>query len=301
MSIIDKKITDYRGKDVASAPDVLVGTAAENKAVFDALAKDVVVPAFNGLIDDLTALESSAHTHANKAFLDSLEALPKRTTTLVIGNSASGHTLADCDYLCTGSNARAKFAEALAALPDTGGEIKVLEGTYDFSSISAAFFGSEWVLLSKPNTKITGTGPSTVFNLADNLYYPVSAGFRLTGENCEVSNLAINASSWTSTGIEGINAVVILAGTRCRAEKLVITCTPIKHAILAASCSGSIICNNIVIGCSNAYASYGEILLAESAKSTLAIGNVITRGSDSTSQGVKNLGENCSVTGNLIV
>ena len=39
MAITDLKIksSDYTGKDVASAPDKLTGTAQENKAVFDRL------------------------------------------------------------------------------------------------------------------------------------------------------------------------------------------------------------------------------------------------------------------------
>ena len=47
------KETDYTGLDVASAPDQLTGTAAENKAVFDRLAKELLAVRFNSLLEGL--------------------------------------------------------------------------------------------------------------------------------------------------------------------------------------------------------------------------------------------------------
>jgi hypothetical protein len=41
---------DYTGVDVASVPDVLTGTPAENKAVFDNLTKALIAPRFNALL-----------------------------------------------------------------------------------------------------------------------------------------------------------------------------------------------------------------------------------------------------------
>ncbi|MBS7262534.1 MAG: hypothetical protein KIG36_02880 [Eubacteriales bacterium] len=51
MDLTEYKITNYNGKDVASAPDVLTGTIAQNKAVFDALTKEVVVPKHNAMAE----------------------------------------------------------------------------------------------------------------------------------------------------------------------------------------------------------------------------------------------------------
>lgn len=53
MAITDYLITSYDGKDVASAPDELIGSADENKAVFDRLVKEVVVPKHNGLVYEI--------------------------------------------------------------------------------------------------------------------------------------------------------------------------------------------------------------------------------------------------------
>ena len=58
------KETDYTGLDVASAPDQLTGTAAENKAVFDRLAKELLAVRFNSL------LEGRGGEHRHKAGQD---------------------------------------------------------------------------------------------------------------------------------------------------------------------------------------------------------------------------------------
>ena len=44
--------SDISAKGVSSAPDRLSGTAAENKAVFDRLIKDVVAEKFNSFFTD---------------------------------------------------------------------------------------------------------------------------------------------------------------------------------------------------------------------------------------------------------
>ena len=56
MAISDHKIkeSDYTGMDVVSAPDRLTGTPRENKLVFDRLTKQIIIPALNALIDELT-------------------------------------------------------------------------------------------------------------------------------------------------------------------------------------------------------------------------------------------------------
>ena len=55
MALSDLKITDTQinSNGIASAPDVLAGTAEENKKLFDRLVKNVVATAFNHLLDEL--------------------------------------------------------------------------------------------------------------------------------------------------------------------------------------------------------------------------------------------------------
>ncbi len=80
--------------------------------------------------DELNAISST---------LESLDAAGgtggdgKRYARIVIGTSTNGWTAADCDYLCNGTADQEIFLEAINALPSSGGEIKVLDGTYNFS------------------------------------------------------------------------------------------------------------------------------------------------------------------------
>lgn len=66
MAIKDLKISEAQvnQKGVVSAPDKLAGTAAENKAVFDRLVRDIVVPNFNNLLDDLSGLGGAGNIGA---------------------------------------------------------------------------------------------------------------------------------------------------------------------------------------------------------------------------------------------
>ena len=58
MDLKDLKISaaDIAAYGVQAAPDRLTGTPAENKAVFDRLAAEVLRPRFNALIDMLAAM-----------------------------------------------------------------------------------------------------------------------------------------------------------------------------------------------------------------------------------------------------
>lgn len=79
----------------------------------------------------------------------------KRTCRFIIGTSSAGWTEADCDYLCDGTNDDAEINAAITALPATGGEIHILDGTYNITATIA---------VNKPNVKISGNGSSTILN-----------------------------------------------------------------------------------------------------------------------------------------
>lgn len=74
------KITDAQmaAHGVVSAPDVLTGTAAENKALFDRLITSVVAVYFNELIDKLTVKTGAAEIGSSGGTVqDDLAALAK--------------------------------------------------------------------------------------------------------------------------------------------------------------------------------------------------------------------------------
>ena len=76
-----------------------------------------------------------------------------RAARVVVGTSAAGWTADDCDYLCDGVSDQTEINAAIAALPSGGGEILLLDGTYNISSSIA---------ISKANVVLRGSGPSTV-------------------------------------------------------------------------------------------------------------------------------------------
>ena len=78
------------------------------------------------------------------------------STAVVIGTTASGHTLADCDYLCDGTADDVEIQAAIDALPETGGEVFIKEGTYQ---ITAA-------LKLKTKVKFIGSGEGTLLKRA---------------------------------------------------------------------------------------------------------------------------------------
>ncbi len=54
------ELVDFNGKDVSSIKEnPLIGDAVTNKGIFDKAAKEVIMPAFNELIDALMANDAA--------------------------------------------------------------------------------------------------------------------------------------------------------------------------------------------------------------------------------------------------
>ena len=77
-----------------------------------------------------------------------------KTCRFVIGTSTTGWTEKDCDYLCDGVDDQIEINAAIQALPETGGEIKVLDGTYNITAS---------ILIDKERVTFCGCGQSTIF------------------------------------------------------------------------------------------------------------------------------------------
>ena len=71
----------------------------------------------------------------------------------VIGTSTAGWTLKDCDYLCDGTADQVQINAAITALPATGGEIVILDGTYNITAK---------IDVTKDNVSIRGNGNATI-------------------------------------------------------------------------------------------------------------------------------------------
>ena len=77
----------------------------------------------------------------------------KRTCRFVIGTSTAGWTADDCDYLCDGTADDVEINAAIQALPATGGQILILDGTY---IITAS------ITIDKIGVTLRGNGTATI-------------------------------------------------------------------------------------------------------------------------------------------
>ena len=77
----------------------------------------------------------------------------KKVARFVIGTSTAGWTLENCDYLCDGINDQVEIIQALEALPATGGEIVILDGTYNITAS---------INIPKNNVSLRGNGNATI-------------------------------------------------------------------------------------------------------------------------------------------
>ena len=135
------------------------------------------------------AIDSTNHElrygDGTNTYKNSARIADKKAATKVVGTSKSGHTTADCDYLCDGAADQVEINNAIKALPAGGGKVILLEGTYDITAS---------VSVNKSNVTVEGMGFSTV--LARNF----------TGHLIEVQGSNVNNVILENFKISGINA-----------------------------------------------------------------------------------------------
>ncbi len=135
-------------------------------------------------IDTLIAHKNDGTSHA-------------KTARFVIGTSTAGWTAKDCDYLCDGTADQTEIIAAITDLPATGGEIVILDGTYN---ITAKFD------VTKDNVSIRGNGNATILKRMFNSSLREGV-ITLTGRSgCKIANLQIegNKTSYTNSNNYGI-------------------------------------------------------------------------------------------------
>ena len=122
----------------------------------------------------------------------------KRTARFTVGTSTAGWTAADCDYLCDGTVDQTEINAAITALPATGGEIVILDGTYNITAK---------IDVTKDNVSIRGNGNATILKRM----FDSSAKegvITLTGRSgCKIANLQVdgNKTIYTNSNNTGIN------------------------------------------------------------------------------------------------
>jgi parallel beta-helix repeat protein len=127
----------------------------------------------------------------------------KRTARFVVGTSTSGWTEKDCDYLCDGTNDQEEIIQALNDLPATGGEVVILDGTYNITAS---------INIPKDNVSIRGSGNATtlkrMYDSTSTDSGPTAKGLITLNEKsgCKIQGLQIdgNRASFTSGSNYGI-------------------------------------------------------------------------------------------------
>ena len=123
----------------------------------------------------------------------------KRTARFSIGTSTNGWTANDCDYLCDGVDDQVEINAAIQALPSGGGEIVILDGTYNISAT---------IDISINNVTLNGNGSNTVLvrqwdalsGGGSTSRFPLIYCF----SKCDIINLTINGNNYFGSNNYGI-------------------------------------------------------------------------------------------------
>ena len=109
----------------------------------------------------------------------------KKATRFVIGTSTTGWTASECDYLCDGTADQTEINAAITALPATGGEIVILDGTYNIAAK---------IDVTKNNVSIRGNGNATILK---RMFNSASAEGVITvsgRDGCKIADLRVDGN-----------------------------------------------------------------------------------------------------------
>ena len=129
-----------------------------------------------------------------------------RAARVVVGTSAAGWTAEDCDYLCDGTSDQTEINAAISNLPSWGGEVLLLDGTYNISSS---------INISKANVTIRGSGASTVLTRKFN-GTSSNGVIGCPAASCRSCDMTIdgNKSAYTSGNNRGVYASMSAANIK---------------------------------------------------------------------------------------
>ena len=188
----------------------------------------------------------------------------------IVGTSTAGWTLEDCDYLCDGTADQVEIVAALNALPATGGEVVILDGTY---SINAS------IIIPYDNVTIRGNGSATIlkrmYNNSSATEGSTAGGVIYVNERdgCKIQDLQIDGNGNIQNHSNNIS--IRLRYTNNSAITNVISYNNNRGASISVTySSNSIIASNICY--SDTQNASGGIYIAYS--SNIIVGNNIVHG-----------------------
>jgi len=211
----------------------------------------------------------------------------RKLVRFVIGTSTSGWTEKDCDYLCDGTADQTEINAAITALPATGGEIVILDGTYNITAK---------INVTKDNVSIRGNGNATILKRMFNSSVAEGVITLNSRSGCKIANLQIdgNMTSHSNSNNYGIylssSSNNTVTGNTCYNNNRGIelysssnntvtgnTCNDNSRGIELYSSSN----NNTVTG-NTCYNNSSGIYLSSSSNNTIT-GNACIRGTGQTS------------------
>ena len=119
------------------------------------------------------------------------KALSKRTARFTVGTSTAGWTTADCDYLCDGTADQTEINAAITALPATGGEVVILDGTYNITAK---------IDVTKDNVSIRGNGNATILKRMFNSPVPEGVITLTNRSGCKIADLQVDGTKTSYIG-----------------------------------------------------------------------------------------------------
>ena len=237
-----------------------------------------------------------------RSYADSIRAIPtgNKMCRFVIGTKTAGWTEKDCDYLCTGNDDQEVLNEAIQALPETGGEIKVLDGSYNITAP---------INIDKEKVTLSGCGQSTIFKRMWNadviegviqLYkgYSTFKNFGIDGNrhNYKGAGISIKESNLTDFSFDALSLINNYYGAHAAtgsANGFVKGCTfngNVYHCFYTNTGENWVFANNLAKD-----SGYG--LTAFGTPNSVIIANIVK---NIQYNSIKVSGENSVISGNLI-
>ena len=179
-----------------------VGDSSVGNAGPDAIEQDIDNLLANdqellGTLNDHETQKATQNGYGHIRLSDIPESGGKRTARFTVGTSTAGWTAADCDYLCDGTADQTEINAAITALPATGGEVVILDGTYNITVK---------INVAKNNVSIRGNGNATILKRMYNSSTGEGVITLTSRSGCKIANLQVdgNKASYTASNNFGI-------------------------------------------------------------------------------------------------
>ena len=169
------------------------------------------------IVNGVTAADLNRIEGNTKHLYDNV-AGPKRPATIVIGTATAGHIDNAVDFICDGTADQVVINNAIAALPNSGGKIIILNGAYNLSAP---------IVVNKPNVTIEGCNYSTTIGSS------ATTIINITASRCNIKGLYVAGQNITNQ----IGIDVAAAATRCSVSNCLISDTDIAVKISGTYCS----------------------------------------------------------------